>query len=73
MKLSEVYKKDRGLCHLCGKVVKRSDASRDHVIPKSWGGTAGRKGERLRLAHKNCNYIRGDMSVQEARDRLAEP
>jgi 5-methylcytosine-specific restriction endonuclease McrA len=73
MKLSEVYKKDKGICHLCGKIVKRSDATRDHIYPKAWGGTAGHKSRYLRLAHRHCNELRGEMSLEEAREFFAQP
>ena len=37
--LAKVYKKDRGICYICGKHVPPGKASMDHVHPVSKGGT----------------------------------
>ena len=39
IKLKNLMKRDRSLCHICGLGVARADASRDHVVPLSAGGS----------------------------------
>lgn len=65
--LEEVYKRDNGICYLCGKRCDLDDVrvvggvkiygnlypSRDHVVPKSKGGP--NTWENIRLAHRGCN------------------
>jgi 5-methylcytosine-specific restriction endonuclease McrA len=57
-----LYKRQGGLCWLCHKSMPRSDATFDHLIPRSKGG--GQSWENLKLAHRSCN---------EARDRDMRP
>lgn len=70
--LDEVYKRDNGICYICGKACDWDDyterngviiygdnyPSRDHVIPKSKGG--GNTWDNIRLAHRLCNSHKGD-------------
>ncbi len=65
--LEEVYERDNGICYLCGEQCDWNDyeerdgvivygnkyPSRDHVIPKSKGGT--NTWDNIRLAHRLCN------------------
>lgn len=65
--LEEVYKKDNGICYICGEKCDWNDyedrdgvivygnkyPSRDHVVPKSKGGR--NEWENIRLAHRICN------------------
>lgn len=51
--IAVLYKRDKGLCSLCGKHVKRPDASIDHIIPLSTGGEHSYRN--TALAHKVCN------------------
>ena len=67
-----VYKRDRYRCHLCGKKVDVTLASKhplsaslDHLVPRSQGGSDDP--ENLRLAHRLCNSTRRDLSVREGR------
>jgi hypothetical protein len=56
--LSKLYKRDKGICHICNTRVNRlSDASRDHVIPKSLGGRGVT--HNIALAHRWCNKQKG--------------
>lgn len=70
--LEEVYKRDNGICYICGcqcdwndyKVVNghyiygNRYPSRDHVIPKSKGGL--NEWENIRLACRLCNSMKRD-------------
>ena len=51
-----IYARDRGRCHLCGKHVRRADASMDHLIPISLGGAHAPWN--VALAHLHCNQVR---------------
>lgn len=70
--LHEVYKRDNGICYLCGGLCDWNDweevngvivygnnyPSRDHVIPKSKGGL--NDWSNIRLAHRICNSLKAD-------------
>lgn len=56
--LNWLYKKYRGICWICRKFCPRDQASRDHIKPKSLGGTYEK--ENMALAHKICNSKRGN-------------
>ena len=69
MKLLLIYNRDKGICGICGNPVphptqalegraRRLAATRDHILPKSKGGTD--KSSNLRLAHYACNSRRGN-------------
>lgn len=70
-KLETLGKRDKWICHLCGKPVdpkatgKRAP-SRDHIVPRSQGGP--HKLANLALAHRNCNHKRGSISVEAYRE-----
>lgn len=66
--LNTLYKRDRGICHLCGLRVARRNATRDHLRPLSEGGP--NTYDNTKLAHKTCNQLRGDLSVMAARELL---
>lgn len=70
--LEELYKRDKGICYLCGGLCDWNDKtvvdgvtvygnsypSRDHVVPKSKGGE--NSWNNLRLAHRLCNSLKSD-------------
>lgn len=56
--LDVLYRRYRGICWICRKFCPRDKASRDHIFPKSLGGTDDIKN--LALAHKLCNSKRGN-------------
>lgn len=51
--LDRMYKKYKGICQLCSKFCPRDQASRDHVIELSKGGS--HEDFNVVLAHKSCN------------------
>lgn len=57
VKLVEVYRQSRGICYICGEWVKPKDASMDHVLALTNGGT--HTYENLRLTHLQCNLRKG--------------
>lgn len=66
---AELFEKQNGLCHLCGKLMTLQRkgklginapalfATFDHLIPHAAGGTAYYTN--LALAHRKCNSARG--------------
>ena len=56
--LQTIYERDSATCWLCLLWVEEEDASVDHVLPRSMGGTRAMRN--LRLAHKLCNQMRGN-------------
>lgn len=55
---SQIYDRDGGRCHICGKSVAREDFVIDHLVPLSKGGTHTR--DNVRVAHDSCNLRRSD-------------
>ena len=70
--LMVLYRRDKGICHLCGQPCDLNDykilgdgsfkvgnnyPTRDHVIPKSKGGEHSY--QNIKLAHHRCNTLRG--------------
>lgn len=70
--LESLYKRDKGVCHICGKPCNYEDytvaegvfiagnwyPSIDHVVPVSKGGR--HNWDNVRLAHRLCNSIKKD-------------
>lgn len=75
--LEEVYKRDNGICYLCGEPCDWNDyevkdgvivygnnyPSRDHVVPKSIGGS--NTWDNIRLAHRICNSLKRNIPLVE--------
>lgn len=53
-----VYKRDGGICGICGKFVQKKEFSIDHIIPISKGGS--HTYDNVQTAHLNCNIARGN-------------
>ena len=60
-----IYKRDNGCCHICGKHVKQTEMSIDHLIPISHGGPHAPWN--VGLAHTPCNITRGNRGVAQLR------
>lgn len=60
MLVEEIYKLDRGVCHICQKHIKLEEVTLDHIIPQS-AKVDGLHDEywNLKIAHKLCNTKRG--------------
>lgn len=52
-----IYKRDGWRCHICKKKVAKKQASLDHLIPLSQGGS--HTSDNVALAHRRCNSKRG--------------
>lgn len=64
--LNVLYKRDRGVCSLCGLHVKRTDASTDHIIPVTKGGEHSYRN--TALAHRVCNARKNNrVALQQMR------
>jgi len=62
--LKNIYIRDKGVCQYSGKKILPSQASIDHVIPQSKGGSTS--WENCVLAERRLNSIKGDKSLKEA-------
>lgn len=62
MRLSDLFARDKGRCHLCGRPVRRGEGTRDHLVPRSRGGKNGKLN--IRLAHFSCNQERGNAELE---------
>lgn len=58
-----VYKRDKGICGLCGLYVMFGDYHLDHVIPISKGGLHAYSN--VQVAHKACNLKKSDRLLTE--------
>ena len=54
--VGEIYRRDRGKCGICGRVVAPKDITLDHILPLVRGGT--HEPANVRLAHHLCNISR---------------
>lgn len=57
----ELFERDGGRCGICHLKVTLDDGSIDHVIPLSHGGD--HTYTNVQLAHKSCNYAKGNRTV----------
>lgn len=64
----KIYERDQGVCHICRLHVRREDASVDHLVPQARGGVSVE--ENLALAHRRCNYSRGDKALTSKQSQL---
>jgi 5-methylcytosine-specific restriction endonuclease McrA len=55
--LDEIYVRDNGYCSVCRCFVPREQASVEHVVPLSKGGS--RDPSNTKLAHRRCNSEKG--------------
>ena len=58
-----VYARDKGICTLCHKAVKRKDASMDHIVPISKGGEHSYRN--IALAHFICNVRKNNRNTTQ--------
>ena len=63
-----IYLRDEGTCQYCGKKLKKSEATLDHLKPKSKGGR--NTWENLVLACYRCNQRKGNKLLRETGMRL---
>lgn len=64
-----IMARDRMRCGLCGKPVKESELSFDHIIPLSAGGPHTE--HNLQIAHLRCNLRKGARGTLPSQARLA--
>jgi len=60
--------RDRSACQYCGRRVTRSEATYDHVVPRSRGGPT--RWENVVIACVPCNQRKGGRTPEEAGMRL---
>jgi len=63
-----IYSRDKNTCQYCGKVLKPSKITLDHVIPKSQGGRNSWKN--LVCSCIECNHKKGPRTPKEAHMKL---
>lgn len=56
--IAVIHRDFKGICALCGAYVELEEASRDHIVPRSRGGSNARIN--IQLTHKTCNNLKGD-------------
>lgn len=56
--LGDVFKRHRGICHICQLWVQPRHASPDHIVPLSKGGT--HTFTNVGLSHLKCNLRKGN-------------
>jgi 5-methylcytosine-specific restriction endonuclease McrA len=83
--LKKLYKRDKGICYICGKQCNLKDVeiteegyyiagedypSIDHVIPIAKGGK--HSWNNIKLAHRRCNAVKGDKLINEIHHKQLE-
>ena len=59
-----VYRRDRGVCAYCGRLISFEEASMDHIIPQSLGGPA--TWDNLVNACRRCNEKKANRTPEQA-------
>ncbi len=59
-----IYRRDRGVCAYCGRSVACSEASMDHIIPRSLNGPS--TWDNLVNACRRCNEKKANRTPEEA-------
>jgi 5-methylcytosine-specific restriction endonuclease McrA len=54
--IDELYRRDKGICGICLEPVRKEDATREHIIPRSEGGAESPSN--LVISHADCNMER---------------
>lgn len=62
-KRKRLFADANGICYLCEKPMLFSEATTDHVYPKSRGGSD--RYENLKLTHRKCNGKKGSLLLSE--------
>ena len=58
---TDVWKRDSGVCHICGQVCDERNWHLDHLVPLTRGGT--HQPANVAVAHPRCNMSRGNRSI----------
>lgn len=61
--MDAVYKRDNGMCCICGNWVPRTDATIEHLYPLSRGGSHTLRN--VGTAHNRCNNVKGNRTLLE--------
>jgi 5-methylcytosine-specific restriction endonuclease McrA len=64
----EIYKRDKGLCRICGNPVDRMKATLDHIVPLARGGT--HEPINVQIAHGKCNSSKGTKLMHQLTRQL---
>jgi 5-methylcytosine-specific restriction endonuclease McrA len=63
-----VYTRDQGRCQYCANKVPRSEATYDHVVPRSQGGKT--EWTNIVIACVDCNQKKGGKTPEQAKMRI---
>ncbi len=63
----KIYGITQGRCYYCGCELNLEDYHIDHVMPKAKGGKTENN---LAPACQDCNLYKGDLSVEEFREKI---
>ena len=66
-----VFKRDKGRCQYCSKILRREETTFDHVVPRRSGGKTS--WSNLVVACRPCNQKKGGRTPNEAGMRLQRP
>ncbi len=66
-----VWRRDQSICQLCGKPVKGSQRTIDHIVPKKAGGT--NHCLNCMTGCLDCNAKRKDMDIREFKEIYTIP
>ncbi|HLE81912.1 MAG TPA: HNH endonuclease [Dehalococcoidia bacterium] len=68
LKRREIFERDRWTCQYCGERVTEKNATLDHFVPQSKGGSPTK--DNLRTACLDCNSTKSGKSYEEAAPHL---
>ncbi len=68
---SSLYERDKGQCQYCGTNLTKTQATIDHIVPKSRGGK--NTWDNTVLCCKGCNDKKADKTLEDSKMRLLNP
>lgn len=65
-----IYKRDQGICQICGRSISFSEMTLDHIYPLAKGGDS--QPDNLQCACQVCNSLKQDLTMSDFHDKIVE-
>ena len=65
-----IYKRDRGICQICGSSIPFSEMTLDHIHPLAKGGDS--QPDNLQCACQACNSLKQDLTMSDFYGKIVE-
>lgn len=65
-----IYKRDQGICQICGSSISFSEMTLDHIHPLAKGGDS--QPDNLQCACQVCNSLKQDLTMSDFYGKIVE-